>query len=254
MLNILMSGCNGKMGQVITRLCSKEDNIRIVAGVSRQPHKYNNPYNVYESFEDVEEKADVVIDFSNPNILPSMLKYCVNNHCGLVLATTGFSEIDEDMIRQTSEVVPIFKSANMSLGINVMLELVSVAAKKLYQYFDIEVLEKHHNEKVDSPSGTALMIANQIKIVLNNEPEFVFDRTKTRNKRKNNEIGISAIRGGTIPGEHTVFYAGNDEVIEIKHTAISRDVFGAGALKAAQYIATKECNIYDMKEMIKELI
>ncbi len=242
------------MGQVITRLCKQEDDVEIIAGVTMLPNEFDNPYPTYDSFEQVSERADVVIDFSNPSILPSLLKYCIKNHSALVLATTGLSESDLDMVRQASEVIPIFKTANMSLGINVLLELVYNAASALGHSFDIEIIEKHHNEKKDAPSGTALMIADEINSCFANTKSYIYDRSAVLNKRDSNEIGIHSIRGGTIPGEHSVLFAGKDEIIEIKHTAQSRDIFGTGAIRAAQYIVTKLNGIYDMKTMLKELI
>jgi 4-hydroxy-tetrahydrodipicolinate reductase len=253
-INILMSGCNGKMGQVISKLAANFDNINIAAGISRQPDKYSNPYPVYTTYKDVTEEIDVVIDFSNPDVLPELLDFCNNKETALVLATTGLSPGDYKMIEQAAEVLPIFMSANMSLGINVLIELARTAASKLGFGFDIEILEKHHNEKKDAPSGTALMIANEINQQLDNSMDFIYDRSQKRDKRKRSEIGISALRGGTIPGEHSVFFAGKDEIVEIKHTALSRDVFGMGALKAAEYIVNKQKGIYDMKSMLKEMI
>lgn len=254
MINILMSGCNGKMGQVITKLSASFDNIVIAAGISRQPEKFSNPYPVYRSFDEVKEKIDVVIDFSNAELVSQALDYCVKNETALVEATTGLSPADYQAIKQAAEQIPIFQSANMSLGVNVLMELARNAASKLGFGFDIEILEKHHNEKKDAPSGTALMIANEINEELDNTMDYTYDRSQKKEKRRTNEIGISAIRGGTIPGEHSVFFAGKDEIIELKHTAISRDVFGIGALRAALYIASKQKGLYDMKSMLKEMI
>ncbi|MDF2533336.1 MAG: 4-hydroxy-tetrahydrodipicolinate reductase [Clostridia bacterium] len=254
MINILMSGCNGKMGQVITKLAANFDNIIIAAGISRQSDKISNSYPVYTDYKDIKEKIDVVIDFSNPEAIPELLEFCKTNETALVLATTGLSPDDYQKVKQTAEIVPVFMSANMSLGINVLIELATTAASKLGFGYDIEILEKHHNEKKDAPSGTALMIANEINEQLDHTMDFVYDRSQTREKRKNSEIGISAIRGGTIPGEHSVFFAGKDEIVEIKHTALSRDIFGMGALKAAVYVADKKSGLYDMKSMLKEML
>lgn len=254
MIKILMSGCNGKMGQVITKLSANFDNIQIAAGISRQPDKFSNPYPVYRSFEEVQEKVDVVIDFSNADLIPQVLDYCIKNETALVEATTGLSPENNLAIRQAAEQIPVFMSANMSLGVNVLIELARTAAAKLGLSFDIEILEKHHNEKKDAPSGTALMIADEINEQLDNTMDFIYDRSQKKEKRKRNEIGISAIRGGTIPGEHSVFFAGKDEILEIKHTAISRDVFGTGAIRAAMYIVSKKKGLYNMKSMLKEII
>lgn len=249
-----MSGCNGKMGQVITKLSAKFDSVNIAAGVSRQPDKFSNPYPVYLDYKSVKEKIDVVIDFSNPDSLPELLDFCKTKKTALVLATTGLSSKDYQSVQQISETIPVFMSANMSLGINVLIELSKIAAAKLGLDFDIEILEKHHNEKKDAPSGTALMIANEVNEQLNNSMDFIYDRSQKLEKRSTNEIGISSIRGGTIPGEHSVFFAGKDEIIEIKHTALSRDVFGMGAIKAAIYVVNKQTGLYDMKSMLKEMI
>jgi 4-hydroxy-tetrahydrodipicolinate reductase len=254
LINILMSGCNGKMGQVITKLAANFDNIKIAAGISRQPDKYSNPYPVYTDYKSVKENIDVVIDFSNADAIPELLDFCKIQKAALVFATTGLSPEDNQRVLQASGIIPIFMSANMSLGINVLIELAKTAAAKLDLDFDIEILEKHHNEKKDSPSGTALMIGNEINEQLNHSMDFIYDRSKKLEKRKTNEIGISSIRGGTIPGEHSVFFAGKDEILEIKHTALSRDVFGMGAIKAAIYLANKPNGLYDMKSMLKEMI
>jgi 4-hydroxy-tetrahydrodipicolinate reductase len=249
-----MSGCNGKMGQVITKLSANFDNIKIAAGISRQPDKFNNPYPVYTDCMSVKEKIDVVIDFSNPDSIPQLLDFCKTRKTALVMATTGLRTEDYQNVQQLSEILPVFMSANMSLGINVLIELAKNAAAKLGLDFDIEILEKHHNEKKDAPSGTALMIANEVNEQLNHSMDFIYDRSKNIEKRSANEIGISSIRGGTIPGEHSVFFAGKDEILEIKHTALSRDIFGMGAIKAAIYVANKQNGLYDMKSMLKEMI
>lgn len=254
MINILMNGCNGKMGQVITRLSKEYDNINIIAGVDRNPSKLQNSYPVYGNIKDFGDKADIVVDFSNPEALPEIKEYCVSHQTALVVGTTGLSDKYQEMLRQASESVPVFVSANMSFGISVMLELVLMAASTLGEGYDIEIFEKHHNEKKDAPSGTAMMIANELKSHMNSSTEFVYDRTALNEKRRPGEIGIMSLRGGTIAGEHSVYFAGKDEVIEIKHTAASRDVLGRGALRAILYIASKPKGYYNMKSMLKELI
>lgn len=250
-----MNGCNGKMGQVITRLSKEYEEIEITAGVTRNPSKLLNPYPVYKSFKEAAEaEVDVVLDFSNATILPDAVEYCVAHRTALVVGTTGLSEKDHSMLRQASASIPVFVSANMSFGISVLLDLALKAASALGKEYDIEILEKHHNEKKDAPSGTAIMIANELKSHLDASMELTYDRSKLREKRKPNEIGISSIRGGTIPGEHTVYYAGKDEIIEIKHTALSRDLLGRGAIRAARYTASKPNGFYNMKTMLEELI
>lgn len=249
-----MNGCNGKMGQVITRLSKEYEDIEITAGVTRNPSRLQNPYPVYQSFKEAyASKVDVVLDFSNPEMLPDAVQYCVDNRTALVVGTTGLSEKDNEMLRQASARIPVFVSANMSFGVSVLIDLALKAASNLGSEYDIEILEKHHNEKKDAPSGTAIMIANELKNHLDNSMEFVYDRSQYKEKRKPNEIGISAIRGGTIPGEHTVFFAGKDEIIEIKHTSLSRDLLGRGAIKAVRYTASKQCGLYNMKTMLEEL-
>lgn len=254
MINLLMSGCNGKMGQVITKLAADYDNIMIAAGVSRQPDKLRNSYPVYKAFKEVQEKIDVVIDFTSPENLPQLLDFCKTHETASVIATTGLSHEDFELVRQASKSLPIFISSNMSLGINVMIDLAKTAVSKLGPDYDIEILEKHHKDKKDAPSGTAFMIAKELNQQLDNSLEFIYDRSQRKEKRKPMELGISAIRGGTIPGEHSIYFAGKQEIIEIKHTALSRDIFGLGAIQAAIYISMKQNGIYDMKSMLKEMI
>jgi len=255
LIKILMNGCNGKMGKVITGLVNEYEDISITAGVTRNPAALQNPYPVYKSFKEAEvAEVDVVLDFSSPETLPEAVAYCVERRTALVVGTTGLSEKDYEMLRQASASVPVFVSANMTFGISVLIDLVLKAASTLGEGYDIEILEKHHNEKTDAPSGTALMIAEELKSHVNSSMELVYDRSKVNGKRKPGEIGISVIRGGTIPGEHTVFFAGADEIIEIKHTAISRDILGRGAIRAALYTASKPNGFYNMKSMLKELI
>jgi 4-hydroxy-tetrahydrodipicolinate reductase len=255
LINILMNGCNGKMGQVSTGLSKEYEDINITAGVTRNTAKLQNPYPVYQSFKEATTaNVDVVMDFSNPEMLPDAVKYCVEHRAALVVGTTGLSENDYEMLRQASASIPVFVSANMTFGISVLIDLALKAASHLGEEFDIEILEKHHNEKKDAPSGTAIMIANELNNHLDASMELIYDRSKVTEKRKPNEIGISAIRGGTIPGEHTVFFAGKDEIIEIKHTALSRDILGRGAIRAARYTASKARGFYNMKTMLEELI
>lgn len=244
------------MGQVITRLSKEYENINIIAGVTRNPAKLQNPYPAYKSFKDAASvhDVDVVLDFSNPEMLPEAIEYCVEHRVALVVGTTGLSEKDYEILRQASASISVFVSANMTFGISVLIDLALKAASHLGEEFDIEILEKHHNEKKDAPSGTAIMIANELKNHLDAPMELIYDRSKATEKRKPNEIGISAIRGGTIPGEHTVFFAGRDEIIEIKHTALSRDILGRGAIRAACYTASKTKGFFSMKTMLEEMI
>lgn len=249
MTKIILSGCNGKMGQVISRLVAADDTIEIVCGYDINTTQ-NNGYPVVDDFSKFEGKADAVIDFSHPSCLESVVDYCKKTGTSLVMATTGLSEEQIEEIKQLSNDVAVFKTANLSLGVNLLVELVKKAAKILEGDFDIEIIEKHHNQKVDAPSGTALMIADAITDVLNDKPEYVYDRHAIRKKRSKDEIGIHAVRGGTIVGEHDVLFAGNDEIIEIKHTAMSKEVFAVGAIRAAKYIADKKPGMYTMQDMI----
>lgn len=249
MTKIILSGCNGKMGQVISRLVAADDTIEIVCGYDINTTQ-NNGYPVVDDFSKFEGKADAVIDFSHPSCLESVVDYCKKTGTSLVMATTGLSEEQIEEIKQLSNDVAVFKTANLSLGVNLLVELVKKAAKILEGDFDIEIIEKHHNQKVDAPSGTALMIADAITDILNDKPEYVYDRHAVRKKRSKDEIGIHAVRGGTIVGEHDVLFAGNDEIIEIKHTAMSKEVFAVGAIRAAKYIADKKPGMYTMQDMI----
>lgn len=249
MINILMSGCNGSMGQVITKLAGQSQEVRIVAGYDIYD-KIKNPYPVYPHIGDCQEKADVIIDFSNPDAFEGILEYALNKKVALVMATTGLSQIHIKALENASLQIPVFFSANMSLGVNLVIDLVKKASQVLESSFDIEIVEKHHNQKLDAPSGTALAIADSINSVLEQKQEYIYDRHSRRKKRSQHEIGIHAVRGGTIVGEHTVLFAGNDEIIEIKHTAMSKNIFGVGALRAARFIYRKKPGFYSMKDLI----
>jgi 4-hydroxy-tetrahydrodipicolinate reductase len=254
MTKVIISGCNGKMGQVVTGLCSADAEIQVVAGFDVNPEKRND-YPVYADPMEFPGKADCIIDFSHPNALTSLLSYCKKSGCGIVLATTGYSEAQLGEIQAASKEVRIFKSANMSLGINVLLALVKQAAKVLGSTSDIEIVEKHHNRKLDAPSGTALMIADAAASALSYEPDYTFERHSVRQKRGKTEIGISSVRGGTIVGEHEILFAGIDEVLEIKHTAYSREIFATGAVKAAAFIGSlSEPGLYNMENLVSEVL
>lgn len=234
MVKAIMHGCNGKMGQVISNLVKEDDGIEIVAGID----KYTGvkmEYPVFTDIADCDVEADVVIDFSNALAVDGLLSYCGEKKLPVVLCTTGLSEEQLAQVQRVSEKTAVLKSANMSLGINMLLKLLQDAAKILAPAgFDIELVEKHHNLKVDAPSGTALALADSVNEALGNAYEYVYDRSKERKKREKKEIGISAVRGGTIVGEHEVIFAGADEVIEFKHTAYSKAVFGKGAVEAGK--------------------
>ncbi|MDD3165699.1 MAG: 4-hydroxy-tetrahydrodipicolinate reductase [Oscillospiraceae bacterium] len=252
MIHIVISGCNGRMGKVITELCAQEEALQVVAGIDLNPVKLST-FPVYADPMEFTGKADVVIDFSSPKALGSLLTFCKAKKAGLVLATTGISDEQMEQVREAAKEIAIFKSANMSLGINVLLELVKNAARVLGGSCDIEIVERHHNKKVDAPSGTALMIADAAAGAVDYAAEYVYDRHTVRQPRRKTEIGISAVRGGTIVGEHEILFAGRDEMIEIKHTALSREVFASGAVKAAEFLARqKQPGIYDMSNLVQE--
>lgn len=251
MVNVLMHGCNGRMGQMITGLVKEDAEIAIAAGVDTY-QEIQNPYPVFGSLEKCDVQVDVVIDFSTATALESVLDYCVKNQVPAVLCSTGYSEEQLQKISDASEKVAILKSANMSMGINLLLKLLKDAAKVLAPAgYDMELVERHHNQKLDAPSGTALALADSINEALDGEYHYVYDRSQVRQKREKKEIGISAIRGGTIVGEHDVIFAGVDEVIEFKHTAFSRSVFGKGAVEAAKFLAGKPAGMYDMSDVIQ---
>lgn len=252
MTKIILNGCNGKMGQVITRLAGEDESLEIVAGFDILNNK-ENEYPVFTSPDDFQGEADVVIDFSHPDSLESILSFCRKRKLPVIVCTTGLSNSQKNIMEALSKEIPVFFSANMSLGINLLIDLAKKATALLGENFDIEIIEKHHNQKIDAPSGTALAIADAIAEDMPNEAEYVYDRHISRKKRKKSEIGIHAVRGGTIVGEHTVLFAGTDEVIEIKHSAASKEIFAVGALKAAKFMKGKEAGMYSMNDLIKEI-
>lgn len=245
-----MHGCNGKMGRVITNLVEEDDNIQIVAGIDAYTGVANE-YPVFASIKECDVKADAIIDFSVTAAIDDLLDYAVSTKTPVVVCTTGLSANQLEKINEASKSVAVLRSANMSLGINTLMKILKIATDVLADRgFDIEIVEKHHNQKVDAPSGTALALADCINQELNNEYDYTYDRSTVREKRKKKEIGISAVRGGTIVGEHEVIYAGTDEVIEIKHTAYSKAIFAKGAIDAAKFLANKEAGMYDMSDVI----
>ncbi len=250
MTRIIMHGCNGRMGQIISEICREDPDTEIVAGVDVTAQKEQS-YPVFTDIMKCDIQADVVIDFSTAKAVDAVFNYCVERNLPLILCTTGLSEEQLEKADQASKTVAILKSANMSLGINTLFEILQKAAKVLSPAgFDVEIVEKHHNQKLDAPSGTALALADAVNDAMNQIYEYKFDRSRERRKRDAKEIGISAVRGGTIVGEHEVIFAGKDEVIEIKHTAYSRSVFGKGAVEAAKFIKGKEAGYYDMREVV----
>lgn len=251
MVRAIMHGCNGKMGQVITGLVRDDEQIEIVAGVDAYLG-IENTYPAFKTLAECDVEADVVIDFSNASAVNALLDECVARKLPVVLCTTGLSEEQLAKVDKASESTAVLRSANMSLGINLLMKLLKEAAKVLSPAgFDIELVEKHHNQKVDAPSGTAIALADSINEALDEKYTYNYDRSKERKKREKNEIGIVAVRGGTIVGQHDVIFAGADEVIEFQHTAYSKAVFGKGAVEAAKFLAGKPAGHYDMSDVIQ---
>lgn len=250
MIKVLLSGCLGKMGKVVIDASKKFSNLEIVAGVDTATCE-NSVFPIYNNIFECNLEIDVIVDFSRPSALGNLLKYSKGKNIPIVLCTTGFSTDQLAEINQASKELPIFRSANMSFGINLINNLLKEVSSLLYNDFDIEIIEKHHNQKVDSPSGTALMLANTIKDSIEEETKFVYGREGIA-KRNNNEIGIHAIRGGSIVGDHNIIFAGSGEVIEISHSAISREVFAYGALKACEFMYHKQKGLYNMDNIIQE--
>ena len=248
MVKILLSGCCGKMGTVISNLVSEFPNLEIIAGIDKFPRELNYP--VFTTPNDVNIEYDVLLDFSNVSTLHKLLELTEKTNKPLVICSTGYSQEDLDLINEKSKTLPLFKSANMSLGINLINSLLRKVTPLLYGNYDIEIIEKHHNQKLDSPSGTALLLADTIKDSISKETHYVHGRDGHK-KREKTEIGIHAVRGGSIVGDHDVIFAGTGEVIELSHKAISRDVFAIGALKACEYMATvKDPGLYNMDDVL----
>lgn len=249
MVKILLVGCNGKMGHMISKVASTSNTLKIQAGVDMNIDT-NFDYYIYNSIDKVKEEVDVILDFSRPSSLDSISKYALNHSLPVVFCTTGYTAEEVVHIKNLQNSIPVFFSANMSIGVNIVNNLLKSISNKLYKDFDIEIIEKHHNQKVDSPSGTALLLANTIKNSIEEETLFVHGREGV-SKRHHKEIGIHAIRGGNIIGDHEVIFAGQGEVIEIKHSAISREVFAVGALRACSFIYGKEKGLYSMDDVVK---
>ncbi|MEG2174605.1 MAG: 4-hydroxy-tetrahydrodipicolinate reductase [Oscillospiraceae bacterium] len=247
-IDIILSGALGVMGRVVSE-CANAQKLSIVAGVDRNDSSALS-FPVYSDFSDC-PSSDVIIDFSHPSVLPTLLDFAVSRHIPAVIATTGMSERDMEAIEQAAHTTPIFFSFNMSLGVNLLVALAKQATALLGDGFDIEIIEKHHNKKVDAPSGTAVMLANAIAETASFEPQFVYDRHVMRQRRASNEVGIHSVRGGTIVGEHEVIFAGTDEIITLSHSARSKNVFAIGALRAAQFLVGCSDGLYDMNSMLQ---
>lgn len=250
MIKVIMHGCNGKMGQVISTLIARDTKAEMVAGID--PYSgLSNPYPVFPSADSCSVDADVIIDFSTSKAIKPLLDYAITKKTPVVVCTTGLNEAEIGQIKSASELIPILFSANMSLGVNLLINLAKRATAILTEAnFDIEIIEKHHNQKIDAPSGTALAIADAINEELDHTYDYVYDRSGERKKRESNEIGIHAMRGGTIVGEHSIIFAGQDEIIELKHSALSKEIFAVGAVNAAKFLAGKTPGMYNMSDVI----
>ena len=250
MVRLILHGCYGKMGQVVTQFASATPDMEIVAGIDVGEGQAENKFPVFPKLSDCKLDADVVIDFSTPESLPALLEGAVRKKIALLIATTGHTEDDKALIREKANLIPILQAANMSVGVNLISDLIQKAAAVLGAGFDIEIIEKHHNLKKDAPSGTAYALAESMNQVFLNSKKYVFGRQTRNDRRSEQEIGIHAVRGGTIVGEHQVIFAGKDELVEITHAAFSKQVFAAGAIQAARYLAGKPVGFYTMKDMI----
>ena len=250
MTKIIMLGCNGRMGQMITDMVKQDDECTIVAGIDIVDNR-DNGYPVYTKLADCDVEADAIIDFTSATDFESRMDYAVDKQIPIIECSPGLSEEQMDYLKKASEKVAVLKSANMSLGINLLMKLLKEAAVKLAgDGFDVEIVEKHHNQKLDAPSGTALALADSINEAMDDRYEYIYDRSQVRQKRDKKELGISAVRGGTIVGEHEVIFAGTDEVITFKHTAYSRAVFAKGSITAAKYLKGKAAGLYDMSDVL----
>lgn len=251
MINIILSGISGRMGNKIAELAADREDVKIAAGVDICDAPRADGIPVFASFEELAIRGDVIVDFSNPSALPSILAYMEKTGVPAVLASTGYTAEQEEAVKKTAEKAAVFRSANMSIGVNVLSILAETAAKLLGEEFDIEIVEAHHNKKLDAPSGTAKSLAAAVEKGLSFTPEYVYERESRRQAREHKEIGMHAIRGGTIVGEHEIIFAGRDEIVTISHSARSRDIFAVGALNAAKFLADKRSGVYSMADMLK---
>ena len=252
MTKMIMHGCNGKMGRVICELVKNDPEIEMAAGIDITAS--NAPFPTYTNINDCDIKADVLVDFSTASAVPAVIEYAVKKNLPVVICTTGLSEETLKMLDDAAKEIPVFKSANMSVGINLIASLLKKYSDVLYQEgFDVEIVERHHNQKIDAPSGTALMLADAVNEGVAEDMEYIYDRSQVREKRQHKQLGLSAVRGGTIVGDHEVIFAGKDEVIEFTHSAYSKEVFAVGAVKAAKFIAGKPAGRYDMQNVMEEI-
>lgn len=253
-MNLLIWGIGGKMGKTLVECLENDEQATITCGVDKfaDPSSFNVP--VFKNASDINVDVDVLIDFSRPDALDEILEYALKNNVGCVLCTTGYSEAEEAKVNEASKCIPIFRSSNMSVGVNLLINLCRKATQVLNEDFEVEIIEQHHNLKVDSPSGTALSIANAINEEFNNEKEFVYGRHSKTQRRQRSEIGIHAVRGGTIVGKHDVLFIGKDEIVTIAHEAQSKAVFAKGAIKAAKFLNNKKPGMYNMQDLINEIV
>lgn len=248
MIKVIICGASGKMGGFVADACKNDGEIQVVAGVDKISG--NQAFPIFSDFKSINVDADVIIDFSHPVLLDSILEYAISKNIAVVLATTGYSDGQIEQINAASLKIPVFFTFNMSLGVNLICSLAKKAATVLGNGFDIEIVEKHHNQKIDAPSGTAIMLANAVNSCFNGEKVYEYDRHSKRQKRSPKEIGIHSIRGGTIVGEHDVIFAGHDETITISHSAQSKEVFAVGSVKAAKFLCGKAAGMYDMNSIM----
>lgn len=249
MTNIVICGANGKMGKTIYSCIQERDDCKVVAGIDIYTEQYAD-FPIVDAPDKIPVKADVIIDFSNPASLNALLDYCLSTGTPVVLASTGYNDEQINQIKNAAQQIPVFFTFNMSLGINLLVQLAKKAASVLGGQFDIEIVEKHHNQKLDAPSGTAIMLANAINETLDNSKHYVYDRHSRRQKREKSEIGMHAIRGGTIVGEHDIIFAGHDEVITLSHSAASKTVFAEGSINAAVFLKNQSAGLYDMSALV----
>lgn len=253
MVRILMNGCCGRMGRAIAEICKEDPDAKIVCGVDVSDNTEGLDFPIFKSPADVDVDFDVIIDFSHFSVIPAIFSLATWKRKPIVCCTTGLTDEDLKILDEASKTIPVFKSANMSLGVNVMIKLCRMATKLLYPGCDIEVVEAHHNQKLDAPSGTALMIADSIKDEIDGDMQYVYDRQSVRKKRETTEIGISSIRGGNIVGEHEAMFICGEEIVKVSHSAQTRKVFARGAVAAAKFVMDKEHGHYDMSDMIDSM-
>ncbi len=249
MIKVIIHGINGKMGQVLVDMISEDPDLEVIAGIDANA-TIASPFKVYATPSECEHQADVIIDFSHHSAVPNLIEYCVDSKTPVVVCTTALEDAEYALMEEASKTIPVFKSANMSLGINVMKSLLQKAMPFFEDKYNVEMIEKHHNLKVDSPSGTAFLLADAMNDVCETKKDYIFGRNGKADECKITDMGIHAIRGGTIPGEHTVIFAGPDEIIEIKHSALSKNIFASGALKASKYLAGCNPGLYSMDDLL----